>query len=286
VLKGNNGATLDASIEKIAREAGVAPATVDSGWSGGTSLGSERIHYVRDPKIGLIGGSGVGATSFGMLWHTLDIDTPIPHSVIALDSLPNIDLSHYRVLVFPDSDNYNDRLGKKTVEKLQAWIRDGGTAIAIRGASSFFRDKDVEISKLKPWEPPKKKDEEDKPKVERYNEPRVPGSAFRTTMNARSYLTFGVPKPPAVLVEGANAFVPLTHKVDNIVTIDSKDPLISGVAWPESLERISGSVYLTSEPFGKGSVITFADEPHFRLFWRGTLPLFLNAVLYSPSFPR
>ena len=31
---------------------------------------------------------------------------------------------------------------------------------------------------------------------------------------------------------------------------------------------------------------TFADEPHFRLFWRGTLPLFMNAVLYSPSFPR
>jgi len=33
-------------------------------------------------------------------------------------------------------------------------------------------------------------------------------------------------------------------------------------------------------------VITFADEPHFRLFWRGTLPLFMNAILYSPSFPR
>ena len=49
---------------------------------------------------------------------------------------------------------------------------------------------------------------------------------------------------------------------------------------------MKGAVYLVAEPFGRGQVITFADEPHFRSFWRGTLPLFFNAVLYSPSFPR
>ena len=62
--------------------------------------------------------------------------------------------------------------------------------------------------------------------------------------------------------------------------------LVSGVAWEESLERISGSVYVVSEKSGRGQVITFADDPHFRLFWRATLPIFLNAVLYGPSFPR
>ena len=105
-------------------------------------------------------------------------------------------------------------------------------------------------------------------------------------MNERSYLTFGVPHSPAVLIEGTNAFTPLAHKVDNIVTIDAKDPLVSGVAWPESIDRLKGAIYLVSEPYGKGNVITFADQPNYRLFWRGTLPLFLNAVLYSPSFPR
>ena len=61
---------------------------------------------------------------------------------------------------------------------------------------------------------------------------------------------------------------------------------MAGVAWNESIDRLKGSIYLVSEPYGRGQVITFADDPHFRLFWRGTLPLFLNAVLYSPSFPR
>jgi len=290
VLKGNNKSDLDATLERVAREIGAGIVPLESGWTGGTAFGSERIHFVRDPKIGLVGGNGTVATSYGMLWHTLDVDTPIPHADLALESLRRIDFSHYRVLVLPDGDY--GRLDKNTTARLQAWVKAGGTLVGVKGASSFLRDKDVELSKLKVWEAPKKKDKEgekddDKPATdERYNEYRVPGAAFRTDMSARSYLTFGVPRAPMVLNEGTAAYQPVSHKVDNILTIDAKSPLASGVAWPESIDRLKGSPYLISEPYGDGQVITFADEPNFRLFWRGTLPLFLNAVLYSPSFPR
>ena len=285
ILKGNNKGTLDTALAQLVRDTGVTTIALDSGWMGGTAFGSEKIRHVRRPKIGLVGGPGTSATSYGMLWHTLDIDTPIPHSTLSADSLRNIELDHYNVLVFPDG-NYADRLGKRGVEKIKAWVNDGGTIVAVKGANAFLREKDVEVSKLKPWEPPKKKDDEKEKADQRYNDFRVPGSAFRTSMNERSFLTFGVPRSPAVLIEGTGAFLPLAHKVDNILTVDAKDPLISGVAWPESIERVKGSVYVVSEPFGKGQVITFADDPHFRLFWRATLPVFLNAVLYSPSFPR
>ena len=288
VLKANNKPDLDASLERIARETNLTPASLETGWSGTSSFGSEDIHYVKAPKIALVGGNGVGASSYGMLWHTLDIDTPIPHTNLSLDSLRGADLSRYRVLVFPDGESYGDRLGKSGLEKLKTWIRDGGTLVTVGDAGKFLREKETDVSKLKAWEPPKKGDKKDEePKQdERYNEPRVPGAAFRTSMNERTYLTFGVPRPPAVLIEGTNAFTPVAHKIDNIVTIDAKDPLVSGVAWPESLERLKGAIYLVSEPYGRGNVITFADQPNYRLFWRGTLPLFLNAVLYSPSFPR
>ena len=288
VLKGNNRSDLDATLERIGRETNVAPAPLETGWSGTSSFGSEDIHYVKPPRIALVGGNGIGASSFGMLWHTLDIDTPIPHTNLSLESLRGTDLSHYRVLVLPDSESIGDRIGKTGLDKLKTWIRDGGTVVTIGSAGKFLRDKDADVSKLKAWEPPKKKDDksDDAKQDERYNEPRVPGAAFRTVINERTYLTFGVPRPPAVLIEGSTAFTPLSHKVDNIVTIDAKDPLVSGVAWPESLDRLKGAIYLTSEPYGKGNVITFADQPNYRLFWRGTLPLFLNAVLYSPSFPR
>ncbi len=285
VFKSSNGAEIDATLQRLATESGALLTPVDSGWTGGTALGSEKVRPVKKPRIAIIGGPGTYSTSFGMLWHTLDIDTPIPHTVLTAESLRNIDLSRYDVIVFPDGD-YSDRVGKRGTEKLQAWGRNGGTIVAIKGASSFLREKDVEISKLKPWEPAKKKDDDAPKRDERYNEFRIPGSIFRTSMNNQSYLTFGVPRSPAVLIEGTAAWQPVSHKVDNVVTLVPKDALISGIAWPESLAKIQGSVYVVSEPFGKGSVVTFADEPHFRLFWRGTLPILLNAVLYSPTFPR
>lgn len=285
VLKANNRTTLDSTLEAIARDTRVDIVPVESGWAGGTAFGSERIQYVRDPKIALVGGAGTSATSYGMLWHTLDVDTPMPHTTLQLETLRNVDLSKYLVLVLPDGGGYQEKLGKRGIERLQTWIRAGGTLVAVKDASAFLRDKDVDISKLKAWAPPKKKDD-DASGEERYNEFRIPGSAFRTVMNERSYLTFGVPRPPAVLVEGSAAYTALPHKVDNILTIDTKTPLVSGVAWPESIDRLKGSPFLTEEPYGRGKVITFADEPNYRLFWRGTLPLFMNAVIYGPSFDR
>jgi len=285
ILKGNNGTDVDASLSRLATDTGVTPFPLDSGWTGGTAFGSEHIRYVKDPQIGLVGGAGTVASSYGMLWHTLDIETAMPHTTLSLDALRNIDLDRYRVLVLPDGDGYEDRLGKRGIEKLQNWLRDGGTVVAIGGASAFLRDSDVTISKVKPWEPPKKKDDET-PKEERYNEYRVPGAGFRTDINDRSYLTFGVPRPPVVLIEGSTALQPVPHKVDNVVTINAKNPLVSGIAWPESIDRLKGAPYLVREQYGRGVVLTFADEPNYRLFWRATLPLFMNAVLYSPTFLR
>ncbi|MEK6374623.1 MAG: M14 metallopeptidase family protein [Acidobacteriota bacterium] len=285
ILKGNNIADLDARLDRLALETMAEIVPVESGWTGTTSFGSEKIRYVKAPRIALAGGTGVGSGSYGMLWHTLDVDTPVPHSRLTVESLKSVDLSHYGVLVLPDGD-FAGRFGKNA-EKLKAWLNAGGTLVVIKGANEFLREKDVEISKIKPWEPPKKKDDDKGPApAERYNELRVPGATFRTQINERSYLTFGLPRSPFVLIEGTSIFLPVSHTVDNVVTIAKDKPLVAGVAWNESIERLKGSAYLVAEPYGKGQVITFADEPHFRLFWRGTLPLFMNAVLYSPSFPR
>src|SRR5262249_27244417 len=147
--------------------------------------------------------------------------TPIPHSLLSVESLRHTDFSHYRVLVLPDGDY--GHLDKNTILRLQAWVKGGGTVVAVKGASGFVRGKDVELSKLKTWDAPKKgkekdkdkdkdKDkekEEEKPEEDRYNQYRVPGAAFRTEMSTRSYLTFGVPRAPMVLIEGTAAYQPV-----------------------------------------------------------------------------
>ena len=290
IPRSNNGTNLDEQLRQIAESTGANIHAVDSGWSGGLALGSSKIEFVRDPRVAIAGGDGTDPASFGMIWYTLDVETRIPHSVIPLNRVGSIDLNEFRVIVLPDGSGYMTQLGKRGIERLQSWVRGGGTLVAVKGAAEFLREKDVEISKLEPWTAGDEKEGEAKdekpPEDERYNDFRIPGAAFRTTMNQRSYLTFGLRQSPPVLLEGTTAVLPAVKRIDNIVTIADRDPLLSGFAWPESLERIKGSVYVAREPYGSGSVITFVDEPYYRLFWRGTLPLFLNAILYSPSFER
>lgn len=285
IQKQNNAPAIRETLAAIAAVVPVDVVAVDSGWSGGLSFGSEKVVYVRDPKIAIVGGAGTASTSYGDVWHTFDQTTRIPYTALTLDRLDSADLSKFRVLILPDGTGYGSEIGKATGARLKTWVESGNTIIAIRRAARALRHEDVGISKTRLWAPPKEEDEDDEPaEPRRYNDYSVPGAAFRTVMNSRSFLTFGVVEAPAVLVEGSDVLMPVEYGVDNVLTLTKEDPLIAGFAWPESIERLGGSAWLVVEPVGSGRVITFAGEPLFRSFWRGTLPLLLNGAIYSPSF--
>jgi hypothetical protein len=78
--------------------------------------------------------------------------------------------------------------------------------------------------------------------------------------------------------------VPPPDPFQTVVSIEREKPLASGHAWPEAIERMSGTPYLIAEPAGKGWAITFLDDPNFRGFWLGTSLLFGNAAILAPSF--
>jgi hypothetical protein len=283
VVRQRNASNVESLLSDALAGTSVRVRAVDDVWSEGPALGSNRIVSVRDPQIAIVGGPGVDPNSFGMLWHTLDVETETPHTVIALERLGSADLNQFRVVVLPDGEpNLLNVLGKSGVDTLRSWIKGGGTLVAIGGGGAAVRVKELDLSSVKEWSEPKKDGDESAP--DKRNDSGVPGAAFATTMNERSYLTLGVPSAPAVLIEGTIALTALPRKADNIVTITESDPLISGFAFPASIDKLKGSPYLTREKVGNGSVITFAGQPNYRLFWRATLPLFMNAVLYSPSF--
>ena len=62
-----------------------------------------------------------------------------------------------------------------------------------------------------------------------------------------------------------------------------ESPVVAGFAWPEAEERLAGSLLVGMETRGRGGVVVFAQDPAFRLFWRATTPILLNALLYGPS---
>jgi hypothetical protein len=285
VLRFKNIEGLEPLLRSLAESEQVRFIPVHDGMAGDLSLGSGSIRTFIDPQILLVGGDGTSSTSFGSLWYTLDVEVELPHTVIDLDHLGRINLSRYRVIVLPDGYGYGEVLDETLRARLREWVSRGGTIVAVKRAAAALRAGEEKLSEIEPRAATPDDEAEVEPGQKRYTEHAIPGAAFATNVRRRDHLSFGIPaSSPMVLLEGSVALELAPYAAANIVTIDGDTPLVAGLAWPESVEKIKGSPWLASERIGAGRVITFADEPHYRLFWKGTLPFFLNAVMHTPSF--
>ena len=111
----------------------------------------------------------------------------------------------------------------------------------------------------------------------------MPGAVVATEMRQGHPLTAGMASAPPTLVAGNTPLLATGKPQVDVLTVARQEPVLAGLAWPESQERLAGSLLVGVEEVGRGQVVLFAQEPGFRLFWRGTMPLFLNAVMFGPS---
>jgi len=238
----------------------------------------------------------VDATSFGFLWYLLDRQIGVNHDRLDLAQLRQVPLSDFDVLVFPDGD-YDDHIGDKLKTSLDNWIKGGGVLVAIGDAVTWLQDK--ELTSIKRWTPRKKDDKDAKPVEAEDPEDSgsgdatqkqlaqrpifTPGAVLSTHMQPRHPLTLGLDHSPDVLYEGSTVLKTTGDPRQDVLTADDDQPVAAGFAWPEAAQRLAGSLLVGSEQRGKGSVVLFVQDPDYRLFWRATMPIFLNAVLYGPS---
>lgn len=256
----------------------------DEVWDGGTPLGSDDIRAVQEARIALVAGEGFDPRSFGSLWHTLDADLGMPHSVVEISTLDERVMDEFNVIVLPGSRiDLEKTIGKSGIEALQRWVKAGGILVAIGGSAAALRSEAVALSKVEERKPEPSEDGEDAPEENRRF--RIPGSAFRTEVDRSSFLAWGIAGEPAVILEG-NDFLAAPEGAQAVVTVTDAEPLIAGFMWPESSERVQGAAWLVEEDQGSGLVITFADDPFFRSFWRGTLQYFVNAIAWGPTMAR
>ncbi len=275
--------SLDAVIAEAAGAAGVVARGVDTHYSTtGLSLGSDRVPVVLAPKIALASGDGVSSSSFGYLWHLLDQQVRLPYTRIDASRLGAVDLSDYQVLVLPQGD-YAGAFEGSAGDAIAAWVRGGGVLVAVGRAHAWLAEK--ELTSVARWQPPEEEaqseEEAENPLTRRAID--TPGAIVATELTERNPLAAGLPSAPPVLVAGTIVLLPTGDPQVDVLTAAGEAPVLTGVAWPEAEERLAGSLLVSLEPTGRGAVVLFAQEPDFRLFWRGTAPLFLNSVLYLPS---
>lgn len=266
----------------------------------GLSLGSQEMAPVRASRAGLVGGDGVDAPSFGFLWSLLDQQIGLPHDRLDLGNLDGISLNDFQVLIFP-SGRYGSRVDKSTRDALDAWVRAGGVLVGIGDAVGWLQE--AKLTSIRSWEAPSEEDAEaagaagEDPESAAAEAEALggleidlarrsistPGAIVGTQARREHPLTLGIASPPPVLVEGSLVLLPTGNPSQDVLLATEESPVISGFTWPEAEERLSGSLLVGMESRGNGGVVVFAQEPTFRLFWRGTMPIFLNAVVFGPS---
>jgi hypothetical protein len=278
---------LEAKLLPLATAARVQLLAADSSLTGGIPLGSNQMVPIEKPRIGLVGGRGTSGTSFGALWHLLDQQLGAAHSVLDLERLDGVDLARFDVLVLPDGSGYGGAVREEGAKRLAAWVEAGGVLVSESGAIGWLHDQKLTGVAVHKEEPEESDGEGSAPATTDAEkvwdtELMVPGAIVATEVR-RHPLTVGVTSPPPALVWGSDFYDATGDPQQDLLRARASDPLLAGVAWPEAKQVLPGTLLMAAESRGKGKVVVFTQDPAFRLFWRGTMPLLLDAVLYGPS---
>ena len=112
---------------------------------------------------------------------------------------------------------------------------------------------------------------------------RPQGAILKVNMDKEHWLSVGCRDFIPVLYNTGNVF--MAKKPVNVAArlADKKDIRLGGLLWPEAKSRIAESAWATQERRGKGQIILFATEPHFRGYFKASERVLLNAIYLGPG---
>ncbi len=132
---------------RIATELGLHAVAVRSSLGIGDlpDLGGEHFTLLERPRIAMFGRGRISPYDYGSIWHLLDHQLGVPHTRI--DEAASADLRPYNVLILPD--RYGGSVLKRMRRPLEAWVRQGGTLIAIGASASDLARQDEGLSQVR-----------------------------------------------------------------------------------------------------------------------------------------
>ncbi|HEX4953414.1 MAG TPA: M14 family zinc carboxypeptidase [Thermoanaerobaculia bacterium] len=289
VPRWGNPVGLEDRLLRLSRDCGVSLRGIaTSRTTSGISIGSDDMVAVVPQRVGLAVGPGTAATAAGTLWHLLDRDVGLPHRRLELSQLKD-GPRELDVLILPDGSGYGEMLGEKGAQALERWVRSGGVVVAVGGSFAWLRQHglaQVEAWKAKERKPGEGGDDQAPGLPGRLEERPIetPGAILATEMRASHPLAAGLRGPPSVLYQGSEVLLATGSLQGDVLWVRREAPVLAGLVWPEAEQRLAGALLVYHRPLGDGQIIAFAQDPAFRLFWRATMPMFLNAVMFARSW--
>jgi len=271
-------------MQQIARDDGIDVFAVNTGFST-VGLGSSNFETVPSLRVAMLAGAGVTPMDAGEVWHLLDRRFDIDVSILELSQLGRMDLSKYTAVVMPGG-NYS-ALDSAGVANLRRFVVQGGTLIAMKGATEWLIQRGIVPEKIK-----KPKDDTARTRI-RYEQLEqssraqlITGAIFEASLDRSHPLCFGYDGEKIALFRDHTLFLELSrNRYDTPIQYTAK-PLLSGYISKQNEELLRNTAAAIVSRIGNGRAIVFADNPNFRAFWYGTNKLFLNSLFFSTMMTR
>jgi hypothetical protein len=142
-----NGANAAELVGKAARDTKVLAIPTGSGRAPGEGhdLGGQHFHLLERPRVALVSNTPVSSDEFGHLWQELDRNVGAAVSLVDAQALGSYDLRRYNVLILPSAGGIGEVLAP-IADDLKAWVRSGGTLIAIGGSARALTNEKLGLS--------------------------------------------------------------------------------------------------------------------------------------------
>jgi hypothetical protein len=114
----------------------------------GPDLGGREFELLTAPAVAVFAGHGLNAPGFGALWHLFDESIGVPVTLLDIARLPSLDLGRYNVIVLGETTD-TAVLTKAGLEKLNHWVHNGGTLIALSGGALALAEAGFTACKLR-----------------------------------------------------------------------------------------------------------------------------------------
>jgi len=294
VLAGRNYSKkndIKADMQRIAEQAKVQIVGFDTGrMDKGIDLASRDSEPVKEPKVALMVDGPFSSYTAGQIWFLFDRWTDFGISRIRSESLPYLDINEYDVIVMPGARGLSSVIDSTAKEKLESWVRAGGTLVATENSAEFLTKNRSGFTGVALAETEKKEDNDDTIDPEAYTRyearedtsglKRIPGSAFKGIVDDSNPLAFGLGKKLYSLKFSDDALVPSTDwQTVGYYQKDAGSLLASGYASQENLQKAAGNAFAGVAELGSGKVVFLLDNTQYRMFWVGPARMMQNAVM-------
>ncbi len=264
-------------LKKVANESHLQIYGVTTGLNDGIDLGSNNFRNIKLPKVAMLVGNGVNVSDPGEIWHLFDQRYDMHVTKLDMIYFNRIDISKYTVIIAPNSRG----LDKKSIEKLQKWVRDGGTLIGYRSAAKWLNANKFINIEFESANFDTIKDVSFEAKSLKSGAQVIGGAIFEANIDRSHPINFGYKNDNIALFRNTTLFMKADKKSYNNPIQYTNNPLLSGYISKENAKVIKNTVPFKVQRMGRGRVVVFTDNTNFRAFWYGTNKLLMNAVFFG-----